>query len=668
MNKKELKQLALEDLQRSGLDESDFKKMKLRLCSLNEAEVVLNSPFAASGYILPYFNIKGRVIDNIRFKFLEELKNAKKKIIKYSQPKGTEPRLYFPPCIDWVKILKDPSISIVFTEGEKKAYKACKEGIPTIGLGGVWSFMSKKRDKELIDDFDLIELEDREIHICYDNDLQTNEDVLKASKAFAAQLNNRRAKPFNKILPFNPYHKIGLDDYLLDHTKEDFEDLEIKEFSNISAVNELDNKVAYIKEIGKFYVFDSGIFVGSTVLKNDVFANVTMLTDGNDVNLAAIWIESKNRREHQRLTYKPGQPQVTEDNEYNLWKGWGTTPKKGSIRIFIKLVNQIFNDDKQLIKWFLDWIAYPIQNPGTKMLTAVLLQSIEQGTGKSSLGLCIGSMYGNNFSTIDDTQLKSTFNEWAINNQFILGDEILGTDRRSESDKIKNLITRTHININKKYSPTYTVPDCINYLFTSNHPDALNIEPDDRRIFVHAIKNGHGFTTAQGKALERFRLGNGCAHLLHYFAYEHKIAKDFDHQARPPMTMAKAELIDHSLTDMERFLVFLKENPEHVLTIDGAPIDRDLFTTSQVIHLYQRTHPKANVTTTAMGKALKKIFNDGLVAITKTTSGTQRLHALRNIDKWKKATHKEMQLHYDRSKIALFEARKPRDKKYKGAK
>lgn len=664
MDKKRLKELALADLARSGLDNNDYKKMKLQTCTDAEASAVLNSTFATYGYVLPYFDFKGNVIGNFRFKFLEELKNSKGKVVKYSQPKGTTPHLYFPPCIKWSQILCDPSIPIVFTEGEKKAYKACKADIPTIGLGGVWSFQSKKQDKALIDDFSVINLKDRIIEICYDNDLHTNEDVLKASKRFAMQLNEKGAKPYNKLLPFNPYQKIGLDDYLLDHNKEDFNNLEKKEFNNISLVNELDNKVAYIKEVGKFYVFDSNLFVGSSALKNDVFANLNMMEGDSVINLAARWIELKNRRTHQRLTYKPGQPQITDENEYNLWKGWGCAPKKGSVKLFINVVHKIFGNDKSLIQWFLDWVAYPIQHPGAKMLSGVLLQSVEQGTGKSTIGLCIGAMYGDNFKLIDDPQLHSTFNEWAVNKQFILGDEISGKDKRAESDTIKNLITRPQITINKKYSPTYTVPDCINYLFTSNHPDALNIEPDDRRFFVYRLKKGEGVTLKEGKQLENFREGAGTSHLLYYFAFEHKISADFDPCARPPMTQAKADLIDHSLTDIERFLANVRENPDYALAIDGVPIDRDLFTTSQIIYLYQRLHPRANVTTTAMGKAINKIFPDSDNHIVRTVTGPQRLRAYRNIEKWAKANHKDMQAHYESSKIMLLDVKK-KQQKYK---
>lgn len=658
MDKKELKQVALDDLDRSGLTVADYKKMQLAVCDREKASVVLNSEFVTDGYILPYFDVRGKLTDSIRFRFLKDLKNKDGKIVKYSQLKGSNPQLYFSPCIKWPKLLEDTSIALTFTEGEKKAYKACCEGIPTIGLGGVWSFRSKKLRKALIDDFKHITLQDRKILLCFDNDSQSNPEVMSALRAFAKVLNDNGANVFNKKLPFNPYQKIGLDDYLLDHSKKDYDDIPESQFDEITEVDELSNEVAYIREIGKFYIFKDNLFVSDKTLTNIKYANRTMMGDQDkSVSIAQLWIQSPKRREHVRLAYCPGQPEVTDNNEYNLWKGWGSVPKKGSIKVFIDAVKIIFNNDKVLIPWFLDWVAYPIQKPGAKMLTGVLLQSVEHGTGKSSIGMCIGAMYGSNYKLIDDDQLSGGFNEWAVNKQFILGDEISGKDKRGEADKIKNLITREDVTLNRKYQPSYSVKDCMQYLFTSNHVDALSIDLEDRRVFVYQILRGMGLSLEMGIALENFRKGSGTAHLLYYFINEHQISKGFDHRARPPMTQAKADLIDHSLTDIERFLTNVKLNPDFALAIDGVSIDRDLFTTRQVISLYQIKVPRANITETAMGKALSKIFGNAYVIRTQS-SGTQRLRALRNREKWDKANHKQIQDHYDRSKIALFEAKK----------
>ena len=658
--KKELNELVLEDMQRSGLNLADLRKMKVQVVTEQEAQLILNSPFATHGYVLPYFGINGSQSTSIRIRFLEELRNESNKIVKYSQPKNTPPQLYFPPNIKWSLLLKNNKEPLVFTEGEKKAFKACKEGIPTISLPGVWSFKSKKQERFLLEEFDHIKLKDRDVYICFDNDVHTNADVLKAMRTFAKELNNKGANVYNKVLPFNPYRKIGLDDYLLEHSPDHFWSLPEKEFSELTELQNMNDRVVYIKSLAKFFITDSNILVGAATLKDSVMSNVLMMGDeGKKVPVINQWLQWENRMEHQRLTYKPGQPRVTTENELNMWKGWGCEPEKGNVKLFLNAVNQIFNNDKELVTWFMDWVAYPIQNPGAKMLSAVLLQSISQGTGKSTIGLCIGAMYGENYKLIDDEQLHQTFNEWAVNKQFVLGDEISGKDKRHEADKLKNLVTRPQVTINRKYQPTYSIPDCINYIFTSNHPDPLSIEPDDRRFFVHNIKPDNFITQEQGEALEHFHKGTGNKHLLHYFAYDYVISENFNHKARPLMTSDKSELIEHSLTDMERYVAHLKENPEFALMINGAKLDRDLFTTQQVIQLYKRqaNDNNARVSTTAMGKALKKIYGDvnATKSIKTLSDGTQRLRALRNIDKWKKATHQQWQTHYDKSKIALLD-------------
>src|SRR5262249_8646606 len=77
---------------------------------------------------------------------------------RYGQRKPTPPAAYFRPTLagkkTWAEIVKDPSIPIVITEGEKKAAAACKAGIPPIGICGVWSFKSLKYGRKILDELD----------------------------------------------------------------------------------------------------------------------------------------------------------------------------------------------------------------------------------------------------------------------------------------------------------------------------------------------------------------------------------------------------------------------------------------------------------------------------------------------------------------------------------
>src|SRR5262249_14111462 len=54
-------------------------------------------------------------------------------------------RVYVPPLLDR-KILADTSAPLWLTEGEKKALKACQEGLPCLALPGVWSWKTRGAD------------------------------------------------------------------------------------------------------------------------------------------------------------------------------------------------------------------------------------------------------------------------------------------------------------------------------------------------------------------------------------------------------------------------------------------------------------------------------------------------------------------------------------------
>jgi putative DNA primase/helicase len=118
----------------------------------------------------------------------------------------------------------------------------------------------------------------------------------------------------------------------------------------------------------------------------------------------------------------------------------------------------------------------------------VVLWSVHQGTGKTLLGYTLRDIYGDNAVEIKDKHLTSGFNTWARNRQFIIGDEVTSrSDKRDEADHLKGLITNEFVRINDKFIPEYTIPDVMNYIFTSNNPDAFFLESSDRRYFVWEI-------------------------------------------------------------------------------------------------------------------------------------------------------------------------------------
>ena len=86
--------------------------------------------------------------------------------------------------------LTDPSIALYITEGEKKAAKACQEGFPTIGLGGLWCWLENGKP---IAEFDCIAWGDRPTVLVPDSDVWGRQDLLHAVYALGAELERRGA-------------------------------------------------------------------------------------------------------------------------------------------------------------------------------------------------------------------------------------------------------------------------------------------------------------------------------------------------------------------------------------------------------------------------------------------------------------------------------------------
>lgn len=121
---------------------------------------------------------------------------------KYSQPPGTSARLYIPlPVADGL---------VYVCEGEKKTLAAYQAGLNAVGIGGVWSWVSKGKP---IDDLNLIDWQDRDAVIVPDSDVFERPDLMRAIYALGRELRNTGASVLVARIP-DQRGKVGLDDFL----------------------------------------------------------------------------------------------------------------------------------------------------------------------------------------------------------------------------------------------------------------------------------------------------------------------------------------------------------------------------------------------------------------------------------------------------------------------
>ena len=229
----------------------------------------------------------------------------------------------------------------------------------------------------------------------------------------------------------------------------------------------------------------------------------------------------------------------------NLWGGWPTSPKKGSCTLLLELLAYMCSGERnsrELYDWVLKWVAYPIQHPGAKLKSTIVVHG-PQGTGKNLFFETVMSIYGKYGRILDQDALTDKHNDWASRKLFLIADEVVAQAHRFEvKNKLKTLITGTWIRINPKHIAAYDEANHVNLVFLSNETMPVVLEEDDRR---HCI-----IWTPPKKPMEFYaallaEISGGGVEALHDYLL-HLPLGDFNPGTAPPDTAAKRELIDLS--------------------------------------------------------------------------------------------------------------------------
>ncbi|MDA8259922.1 MAG: DUF5906 domain-containing protein [Betaproteobacteria bacterium] len=319
-------------------------------------------------------------------------------------------------------------------------------------------------------------------------------------------------------------------------------------------VMEVNNGYAWIEEAASIYRLEYGNFIEPAKFRIQHDNHTVEIGFGKNTKVVGIgtaWLTSKHRRQHKRLVLHPNEGSVTSDNCMNTWAGYAVAAAAGNIKRFLKLLLRLVPDRKAR-RYMLSWLAHLVQHPEIKMHTSLVCWSQETGVGKNLLFECITAIIGPTHSlVIGEKQLESDFNGWAHRKVFIIGDEVCNSDRRKETERLKSLITGTTLPINEKYQPAFIAPNFLNFVFLSNHNDALFVDDRDRRYFVWEIAAGK-LPEKQIKAFTHWR-DNGGLEALHHFLLSLDIT-GFNPKAPAPMTEAKQQMVQDSRSDLESWI------------------------------------------------------------------------------------------------------------------
>ena len=239
---------------------------------------------------------------------------------------------------------------------------------------------------------------------------------------------------------------------------------------------------------------------------------------------------------------------------------------------------------------FLDWYAFPLQNPGVKIRHAIIMQSDEFQLGKGSLFDLHRDMLGNhNTRKIELAEALDKGKNYLLNYQTVLIDEAKSSGSWSEKaqliNTLKTIISEGSIGVRQLYKE-YSEQDTItNYWINTNYKDAFPLPKNEVRYWVY-------FSPAKRnqKMLEQFhneRLNDNLAGGVLADLMNRDLSK-FNPLAVAPYTDYRNQMsgmADRPLND------FIREQFEQGV----HPFDRDMLTTVELFE-YLKVEKRLRVT------------------------------------------------------------------------
>lgn len=665
----------LADMARSGIPESALKQLQFapRDVIQTRKELGLRWQCDAATYQIPYFKPDGSRNGFARYRLLEgswNVRDPKGASYRYNQKGGTLPHLYFPPVIEWPtknEKIKLPYLCI--TEGEKKAIKACLCDIPTVALGGVYSFAAKKKNISLLDEFELFDLSDTQIEICFDSDVHSNDMVRAAMNKLASELTPLTAKPIKYVmLDGESTDKKGLDDFLnsfktVAKAEIAFWALPRREDKRGAAVVDFDKSIVFVRNNSRYFNTDQRRWY---LRKDDIineFENMPKVPhpDKPDMRVAPIKIWFDHRKSDttvQEIVYEPGKPPRypgTQSDLINVWRPAKIKPYEGKptqwLMLFEFLTQSLTREQR---KWFMQWLAYPIQHPGAKLHQAIFIYSHSQGIGKNLLiEPFIQNIYGDeNYSGIGGDVLEEIYNSWITRKQFVFVDEVYAgnvAERRKAMNRINRYVTEHQTNVREMYTPRHVLKNCANIYMSSNHSDGLMLSDKDRRFFViqgpaEALADTE-YAEILKFAVSKKGIGQVLNHLLEVDL------EGFNPHAHAPKTAAKLDAVVSAQDGSDYYVGLLKNNPSELFSVGPNQPERELYSTPEICAAINRHANKIGskiwTTPNSLGKYLAKaqITTRRIQFRTGAQVNSLGVYAVFNPNKWDKRDRQQWLIH-----------------------
>ena len=403
--------------------------------------------------------------------------------------------------------------------------------------------------------------------------------------------------------------------------------------------HEFINRIAYMMKQKKYYdLEDKEMYDGEAIdIKYAKYFNNARYTP------LLFWKRHPDSKVCVDFTYKPNDPnrfvKVSKKLMINVFEKHDLVPdKKVDTDIFWALLKHVIPHEKER-NHFLDWYAYPLQYPGHKIRSAIILQSDEFQLGKGSLFDLHRDMLGhNNTRKIELAEALDKGKGYLINAQTVLIDEAKSSGSWSEKaqliNTLKTIITEGTIGVRQLYKEYSEQDTCTNYWINTNYKDAFPLPYNEVRYWVYFSPAKRNQQMLDEFHLQRLQ-GNLAAGVMAELM-ERDLSK-FNPLAPAPHTVYRDEmcqLADRPIND------YVKEAYDQGV----HPFDRDMVTTVELFD-YLKREKRMKVTREREVATALKLLHGSFKKAGVTVAGVGdnvTVWVIRNHDQYQHLTAKEI--------------------------
>jgi hypothetical protein len=270
------------------------------------------------------------------------------------------------------------------------------------------------------------------------------------------------------------------------------------------------------------------------------------------------WVNDENMKTYYLYNYYPN-PNVCPANCKNLWKPFPIlkTPLDESadtskITDFMKtLLGDCYD-------YVLEWLAHIVQKPERKTEVCILLYG-SQGCGKSTIGEYLLRKIIGLDKMIITSKADKMFGKFVNTQGKLLAvlNECSGKDTFNICDILKDAISMTTTEQEKKGVDAVAVTDYTNFIFTTNNINSVKIEEGDRRFMPIEINSVLKNNVAYFKELYADLDNDKIMRKFYEELMERKL-EEFNPSRDRPMTELRLDMLDMNKNGIKDFIEYWK--------------------------------------------------------------------------------------------------------------